>query len=191
MTPEQIAAGGFDAVLVATGADWPRPSVPGADLDHVQTVDTLGPWLAGDTGHTPRRVVVIGGDKPGLGLAGIARERGADVAVLEESSVFARSNGLVGRWRYVHEARERGVALHAGARVVGSDRKRVFWKDAEGAGHETDADLVLVANGMTPDPSPVQALSRLGVEADAIGDCREFDCVEGAMRDATRAAAAL
>jgi len=191
MTPEQIAEGGFDAVIAATGAAWPRPPVPGADLDHVRTVDALGPWLADDADDTPQRVVVIGGDKPGLGLAGVARGRGAAVAVLEESAVFARTNGLVGRWRYVHEAREQGIALHAGARVAEIDRKHVFWTDAEGAERETEADLVLVAAGATPDPGPVQALARLGVRADAIGDCREFDCVEGAMRDATRVALAL
>ncbi len=191
MTAEQIADGGFDAVLVATGATWPRPPVPGADLDHVRTVDTLGPWLADARSGTPQRVVVIGGDKPGLGLAGVARGRGAAVAVLEESAVFASANGLVGRWRYVHEAREQGIALHAEARVTAIDGKRVFWTDAAGAERESEADLVLVTTGVTPDPSLVQELSRLGVRADAIGDCRQFDCVEGAMRDATRAALAL
>ena len=136
-------------------------------------------------------MVVIGGDKPGLGLAGVARGRGAAVAVLEESAVFASANGRVGRWRYVHEAREQGIALHAGARVTAIDGTRVFWTDAAGAERESEADLVLVTTGVTPDPSLVQELSRLGVQADAIGDCRQFDRVEGAMRDATRAALAL
>lgn len=191
MLPEAVAAGGFDAVLVATGAVWPRPQIPGADLEHVRTVDELAPWLRADADATARRVVVIGGDQPGLGLARVARERGAAVQVLEETHVFARSTGLVGRWRYVHEAREQGVALEAGARVVEVDRRHVFWTDGEGTERETEADLVLVAAGAVADPGPAETLSGLGLPVEAIGDCRGFGGVEGAMRDATRAALAL
>ena len=42
---DAVVASGADAVVVATGARWGRPAIPGADLPHVRAVDDLGPWL--------------------------------------------------------------------------------------------------------------------------------------------------
>ncbi len=58
-----------DAVVVATGACWSRPAVPGADLPHVHPVDDLGRWLLDGEPLGTDDVVVIGGDLPGLGVA--------------------------------------------------------------------------------------------------------------------------
>lgn len=188
----EIAAEGFDAVLVATGARWTRPELPGIELPHVLDVDGLGPWLAGAVGRADEALVVIGGDKPGVALAGLARRRGATaVTVLESSNVFAASNGVVGRWRYVHEAREAGIALEGGARVVAIEPEQVVWRDAAGETRSMAARRVLVTTGAAPDERFVGALARLGIEARAIGDCRALGRIEGAMRDATESVLAL
>ncbi len=191
MTPEEIAEAGFDAVLVATGARWPRPSIPGAELDHVLLVDQLRAWLADDLSAGPEPLVILGGDKPALALAGLARQRGAAVTVLEAGDVFARANGVVGRWRYVHDAREQGIALEGGTRVDSIQRDRVVWRDAEGQARETEAQRVIVTSGAAPDPSFFDALCALAIPARAIGDCRELKQVEGAMLDAAQAAIEL
>lgn len=189
---EEIAARGFDHVLVAIGAQWTRPALPGIEQGHVIDVDGLGPWLAGAIGRADEPVVVLGGDKPGIALAGLARRRGASaVTVLEASDVFAASNGVVGRWRYVHEAREAGVVLEGGAEALAIEADRVLWRDGNGENRSTPAQRVLVATGAMPDESLVRTLSAAGVAARAIGDCRAFGRVEGAMRDATEVVLAL
>lgn len=186
---DEIAQCGFDAVLVATGASWARPDLPGAE--HAETVDDLADWLQDDDAHAPGNVVVVGGDKAGLGLAGVARERGGAVTVLHEGEVFAASIGLVGRWRYVHEAREQGIALEPGARLLAIDGKRVEFRDLAGAVRTLEADRVWIAGGAVPDSSLLDALVERGVESQAIGDCRDVKLVEGAMLDAARAATQL
>jgi len=188
----EIVAAAFDHVLVATGARWPRPALPGAERDHVHTVDALGPWLEGAVGRPDEPLVVLGGDKPGLALAGVARARGArSVVVLEAGTVFAASNGVVGRWRYVHEAQASGIVLEPGARAVAIEPEQVRWQDAVGRERTTPARRVLVASGAEPDATLVVALQAAGVRARAIGDGRALGRIEGAMRDATEAALAL
>ena len=187
-----IAAAGFDHVFVATGARWPRPKLPGIERPHVHDVDGLGPWLAGELGSPDESLVVLGGDKPGIALAGLARRRGpGPVTVLEATEVFATSNGVVGRWRYVHEAREAGVVLEGGARVVAIEPDSVRWLDASGGAHSTPAQRVLVTDGALPDDGLTRELRARGVSAQSLGDCRELGRVEGAMRDATEAVLSL
>jgi NADPH-dependent 2,4-dienoyl-CoA reductase/sulfur reductase-like enzyme len=191
ITPEEIAEANFDAVWVATGAHWRRPEIPGAELDHVLLVDQLRPWLAEDPVSPSEPLVILGGDKPGVALGGVARKRGAEVTILEEGEVFARSNGVVGRWRYVHEAREQGIVLEGGARVVSIEPGRVVWENEEGGRRETPAERVIVTSGAEPDPTLLDSLRTLGVPARAIGDCRELKKIEGAMLDATQVATGL
>ena len=155
-------------------------------------MDDLAPWLAGEVGDPTEPLVVLGGDKPGIALAGLARQRGpGPVTVLEESQVFAASNGVVGRWRYVHDAREAGVALEGGARVVAIEPAQVRWLDASGVARTTPARRVLVTSGATPDDALVRALRERGIPAQPLGDCRALGRVEGAMKDATEAVLAL
>ena len=188
----EIAAAGFDAVFVATGARWVRPALAGVDGPQVVDVDGLGPWLSGALGPAEESLVVIGGDKPGLALAGFARRRGAKtVTVLEATSVFGAANGVVGRWRYVHEAREAGIVLEADATVVAIEQGRVVWRDAAGERRVAPAERVLVATGAEPDETLVDALARSGIAARSIGDCRALGRIEGAMRDATESVLAL
>jgi len=187
MDADAIEAAGFDDVFVATGARWLRPDVRGAELDHVQTVDDLRTWLDAGSGAASERgrsVVVIGGDREGIALAGVARMRGAEVVVLERGGVFAAANGLVGRWRYVHEAREAGVRLMGQATVRAIDRASVYWADGEGNERETAADRVIVSSGAVRDTELADRLADRGIEAEALGDCWSVGRVEGAMQRA-------
>jgi 2,4-dienoyl-CoA reductase (NADPH2) len=184
---EEIVAAAYDEVVVATGARWGRPELPGADGARVQTVDDLGEWLereAAPDSESGSSFVMIGGDRAGIALACVARARGAQVEVLEASEVFAASNGLVGRWRYVHDAKEGGIALRAGAHVRGIEEEGVRWLDREGVERFSPANRVIISGGAVPDPHFAEALVARGVRAHAIGDCRAVGLVEGAMETA-------
>jgi len=189
---EEIAEAGFDEVAIATGALWDRPQVPGADQGHVATVDQLGAWLEEEGGdERGRRYVLIGGDKAGLGLASVARGRGASVEVLESSEVFAAAVGLVGRWRYVHEAMEAGIVLHAGATLDSIEPANVRWTDRAGEKRVSPADRVVISGGASADPTLLDALTARGVRARAVGDCQAVGFVEGAMESAAEWALSL
>lgn len=189
MSAEQIAATDHDDVYVATGARWPRPELPGAELPHVATVDELRDWLdapaaASAGSEQGRAFVVLGGNRAGVALAGVARARGAVVTVLEPGRIFCEANGLVGRWRYVHEAREAGIGLEPGARVREITPEAVLWTDEDGKSQSTPADRVLVSSGATPDTALRDAVVALGRTAHAVGDCESVGLIEGAMQRA-------
>lgn len=181
-----IAAEAWDEVVVATGGRWDPPAIPGIEDERVATVDGLRDWLGsgGPGSEQGRCFVLIGGDRAGVALAGMARARGAEVEVLEASTVFAASNGLVGRWRYVHDARESGIRLEPGAKLHAIEEGGVLWSDAEGAERISPADRILISGGAVPDGSLVAELAACGVEAHAVGDCERIGLVEGAMAGA-------
>ena len=186
MDAEAIAAGAWDEVVVATGGRWDPPAIPGIEDERVATVDALREWLdAGRPGSEQgRSFVLIGGDRAGVALAGVARGRGAEVLLLESSTVFAASNGLVGRWRYVHDAREAGIRLEAGVKVHAVEPGGVRWSDADGVEQVSRADRILVSGGALPDAPLVGELATRGVRAHAVGDCDRVGLVEGAMAGA-------
>jgi NADPH-dependent 2,4-dienoyl-CoA reductase/sulfur reductase-like enzyme len=187
---DAIVASGADAVVVATGARWPRASNPGADLPHVHAVDDLGAWLFGDE-VLADDVVVLGGDLPGLGIAERAHADGSRVTVLEPSDVFGLHLGLPGRWRRVHDLRADGIVLAGGAEVVEITADVVRWRDLDGD-HETPATSVFATLEVEPDTTLADELRGRGVEVTVVGDAGAgAGFLEHAMRSALETAAAL
>ncbi len=187
---DAVLASGADAVVVATGARWDRPALPGADLAHVHAVDDLGAWLL-DGGSVSDHVVVLGGDLPGLGVAERAAAEGARVTVLEASDVFGLHLGLPGRWRRVADLRAAGITLAGGADVSEITPDAVRWRDLDGD-HETTAGAVFVTADAAPDTALADDLRARGVEVAVVGDAAAgAGLLEHAMRTALETAVAL
>ena len=187
---DAVVAAGADVVVVATGARWERPVIPGADLSHVHTVDDLGPWLVDRTPLAASDVVVLGGDLPGLGVAEQAAREGARVTVLEASDVFGLHLGLPGRWRRVHDLRAGGITLTGGADVVEITADAVRWRDLEGD-HETAAATVVVTRDVEPDTALADELRVRRVDVRVVGDAAVgAGLLEHAMRTALETAVA-
>jgi 2,4-dienoyl-CoA reductase-like NADH-dependent reductase (Old Yellow Enzyme family)/thioredoxin reductase len=195
---EAVVASGADAVVMATGARWGLPALPGAELPHVHAVDDLGAWLFGDevvTGGAAGDVVVLGGDLPGLGIAERAAADGARVTVLEPSDVFGLHLGLPGRWRRVHDLRAAGIVLAGGADILEITPNVVRWRDLDGD-HETTAGAVFSTLGAEPDTTLADELrGELGeraVDVMVVGDAAVgAGLLEHAMRTALETAVAL
>ena len=112
----------FGRLLLATGAEPRRISIPGADLDGVRYLRTLADCdiLRGDL-ETGGRAVVVGAGWIGVEFAASARQRGCEVTVIDPASVpLERVLGseLGAFYREVH--RDHGVEMLLGPASRGS-----------------------------------------------------------------------
>ena len=191
-----IAAGlEIDEIVVATGGRWlPPDEIAGdrwADADPstftLRTIADLSSWVFGDgdgdgdeaVGHD---VVILGGGKIGLSLAGLCARRGRSVTVLEPGEVLAPELGPPGRFRLVHDTEQLGVRLITGA--AASERP-----DAEGR-HQT-----VISTMCGPDRSLADELADLlaplGRPVHVIGDAAGTGRLEAALADARRLAQSI
>lgn len=159
----------YDRLVLATGSVPRTVPVPGADLPGVRTLRTLDDALAfRDALAEGTRVVIVGAGWIGTEAAAAARAHGADVTVVEQSSlpllpVLGTEVATVFRDLHV----EHGVKWRLGTSIRG------FTGDSGGVrgvrladDEELPADLVLVAVGARP---RVELAERAGLELSADG----------------------
>jgi 2,4-dienoyl-CoA reductase (NADPH2) len=186
-----VRAAAPDVVVVATGAHWPRPDVPGAERPLVRTVPELAGWVRDAGALDPGAgVVVLGGGKIGLSLAGLCVTRGVPVTVVEPGGVLAVELGLPGRFRLVHDLREAGARLLTDATATEVDDASVRVTTAAGVEHVA-AGVVAVASGATARAPLADELRGAGLTVHVVGDARDVRLLEGAELDATELAMAL
>jgi 3-phenylpropionate/trans-cinnamate dioxygenase ferredoxin reductase subunit len=142
----------YDALLLATGAEPRRLTVPGADLEGVHVLRTLEDCdaLRGvlDRGG---RLVVVGAGWIGCEVAASARQRGMEVAVIEPQSVpLERVLGaeLGAFYRDVHL--DHGVVLGLGTGVEAIEGAGRVERVRASDGETFEADAVLIGVGVTP-----------------------------------------
>jgi 3-phenylpropionate/trans-cinnamate dioxygenase ferredoxin reductase subunit len=153
----ELAGGGeplkYDRLLLATGAEPRRLSLPGADLDGVlylrdlADADTIAARLARGSG----RVVVIGAGWIGSEVAASARQKGLDVTLVEMADVplervLGREVGAI----YAGIHRDHGVELHTGARLEAFEGAGRVERVRLAGGAALDCDFVVVGVGVEP-----------------------------------------
>jgi NADPH-dependent 2,4-dienoyl-CoA reductase/sulfur reductase-like enzyme len=138
----------YDRLLLATGAEPTRLTIPGADQPHVQTLRSLADCQAIIArAADAHRVVVLGASFIGLEVAAALRTRGIDVHVVApETRPMERIMGAqIGDFvRSLHE--QRGVVFHLGETPVAIDGHQVKLK----GGSSLPADMIVVGIGVRP-----------------------------------------
>ncbi|HEY0632861.1 MAG TPA: FAD-dependent oxidoreductase [Thermoleophilaceae bacterium] len=157
----------YDRLLLATGAEPRRLSLPGADLDGVHYLrdladaDAIGARLAQGSG----RVVVIGAGWIGSEVAASARVKGLDVAVVEMADVplervLGREVGEI----YAGVHRQHGVDMRLGATLEAFEGAGRIERVKLAGGAAIDCDFVVVGIGVVP---RTELAERAGLE---VGD---------------------
>jgi 3-phenylpropionate/trans-cinnamate dioxygenase ferredoxin reductase subunit len=142
----------YDGLLIATGAERRRLSIPGGELDgvlylrSVQDSDTLRERL--DKGGA---VVVVGAGWIGAEVAASARQRGLDVTVLDPLTVpLERVMGAeVGAiYRDIHT--DHGTQMLMGTGVESFEGDKAVERVRTSDGRELECDFVVVGVGVQP-----------------------------------------
>jgi 3-phenylpropionate/trans-cinnamate dioxygenase ferredoxin reductase subunit len=158
----------YDKLLLATGSASRRPPIPGADADgvhYLRTVDDSDALSAAVTSGSS--LAIVGGGWIGLEVAADARQRGANVTVVEAAELpLLGSLGREVAEVFAKLHRDHGVDLRLGVTV---DEITTAGGAATGLrlgdGSTVDADAVLVAVGAAPNTDLAKAAG-LSVGAD-------------------------
>jgi 3-phenylpropionate/trans-cinnamate dioxygenase ferredoxin reductase subunit len=142
----------FDRLLLTTGSEPRRLSVPGSDLDgilylrRVEDSDTIAERI-----EAGGRLVTIGAGWIGAEIAASARMKGCDVTVIERSSlplerVLGPEVGAI--YRDIHT--DHGVELLAETALESFEGSGSVQSVRTADGRSIDADFVVVGVGVTP-----------------------------------------
>ncbi len=181
-SPEALAEGGADAVVVATGARPLEETVRGAREGQVATAwDVL-------EGRPPAKnlsVIVLGGRQMGCETAEFLAERGNRVTLISRSPAGDLAGDVVATYRAPLLARLRrlGVALRTRSDIRALEDGRAIIVDGSGREEAVGADLVVLARGSAPEPTWLEVLRTKVAEVHVVGDCVEPRMIAEALHE--------
>lgn len=166
-TPEIINHGGFDTVIVASGAATFIPDIPGANgskiLDPLKVLDNKE-----NTGDT---VIVCGAGLVGCEVAMFLAEQGKEVTLVDMLSSAAPDMTVFSKWVLEGKLAELGVKVKVNHKIIEMTGESVTC-EFEGNNVTFKADSVVCALGLKPCRSILEELRKncKGVDIIPVGD---------------------
>ena len=200
-TAQMIQAGGFDAVIAATGATVNIPkNIEGIYAPDGSLKEGVMTW-ADSCAREPelgKRVTIVGGSEVGIETAMYLAGKGHEVTVLtRQKRVAHNASGLHYITQAVVLVGEDGIARESSAwmaypnlhtvveatttKVEGTN---VIYTDAEGNAHTVEGDSVVLCGGMKPQTAEAMEYAGLTDVFYAIGDCNGAGNLEVCNREA-------
>jgi 3-phenylpropionate/trans-cinnamate dioxygenase ferredoxin reductase component len=170
----------FDKALVATGAGVRRVSVPGAELEGIHYLRTLGNTETIRNDAAGKRVVLIGGSYIASEVAASLTELGSSCSlVMMESVLLSRHFGEQAGRFFQDRLAEHGIEAFGDDELdhfegTGGRVTRVVTK----SGRQLDADAVVIGIGAVPD---VRLARTAGLEIGELGGVVVNSCLETAV----------
>jgi NADPH-dependent 2,4-dienoyl-CoA reductase/sulfur reductase-like enzyme len=185
VTPDDLRSAGADAIIVATGSEFVRPLIPGANGQILDAASLLGGTDAGAD-----HVAVAGGGAIGLGVAEWLAERGKRVSVVVPTEEVEDPDGQTG---LVDRLVKAGVDFRLDRQVHGLRPGAVVVARSGAIGSLDEEELTGVgAVVLAGDRRPLSGLAwfareeALAGEVYTIGDCdRPRNALEAIAEGAT------
>ncbi len=201
-TTDQIAAGGYDAVIAATGAS---PKIPASMQGFADENGTLKDeyWFCtdvfGNEDRLGKNVIIVGASETGIETGMYLCENGHNVTLLTRQNeighdcsrlhyitmAFVGDDPATGRrgMRPAWEAYEnlKGITNVTTTRVEGG---RVFYTDAEGREHTIEGDSIVLCGGMKANRDEALRFYGLSQQFFVIGDANGCGNLQRVNRDA-------
>jgi 2,4-dienoyl-CoA reductase (NADPH2) len=177
ITEELLSDKDFSVLVVATGA-VPRK------FPFTFPVDTYTPTDIIEHGKKPpKRVVIIGGNGVGLGIAVFLLRNGEyDLTILEEGGKLGRDVNPFYLWQYVRLMKERGVKIFRQSKVKGFSGS-ALQIDHKGEDNSIDTDSIIVALQEPHHASWDSFATRNNKELYYIGDAKQPRRLNNAIHD--------
>ncbi len=194
-TPELIEHEGFDAIVVAVGADPWAPPVPGMDRPNVfwSALSDMGQVEVG------QNVVIVGGGMVGYESAIHLGREGKNVTIIDMLPVAKLPTGAGARTMsgtaitLVELAQQAGVKEMGEVKVLEVNDEGVVVEHADGTKETLKADTVLTASGMRARKDLAESFRHVVAECDVqfAGDCIQPRNIGFAVNEGFNAALAL
>jgi thioredoxin reductase len=172
-TPEMIKAKGYDAVILALGAESFIPDdIPGAKGRHVRAPL----FVFGDEDSLGKNIVVIGGDQIGTDTAMHLAQKGKKVTVLTAEKTLASDSNAAIRWGleglYKSLEAQGNFSYVTEATVKSISKGTVTYADSKGAEKSIPADNVVLYAGRKPRQEEAMTFAGSAKRFFIVGDCK-------------------
>jgi 2,4-dienoyl-CoA reductase-like NADH-dependent reductase (Old Yellow Enzyme family)/thioredoxin reductase len=167
-TPEMIKTKGYDAIMVAVGADITIPKIPGADGKNVYNLMDV----YGREKELGRNVVVVGGGELGVDTGMYLAKAGHVTTVLtSDNELMDRGGPHQGEIIMEIYRNLKGFSYKTGATTTKITDGKVTYKDASGSEQTITADSVVAFGGRKWKQDEALKYSGLATQFYLVGDC--------------------
>ncbi len=178
-TDEVLTRASYDTLVIATGAK-PR----GLCFQYDQKLFSPADIISG-TATTPKKIVIVGGNGVGLGVAVFLLRRGEyELTIVEESGKLGRDVNPFYLWQYIKILKEKKAKIRIRSSLVGAEGANLVLSGV-GSDQNIEADAVVVALQDAQKNWPSRELT-VGKDVLFIGDAKKPRRLNNAIHDGYR-----